>query len=80
MCIDYINSHGYGNCKKEFYGKVVCYVSIPSSCSDVQESANAPGKLFSFEACSRNGEYFCLQQCNSSHIISLTSFYHFVNF
>ena len=54
MCKDFIGASGQGNCK-DFNGKPLCYVTQPSSCSDLQDSQTNPGEKFSFTACSKGG-------------------------
>ena len=46
-------SGGYGNCRKKIDGKRLCYVKLPSSCSDLKESASNTGEKWSLEACSQ---------------------------
>ena len=48
---------GYGKCQKEgvwysvFSGWFYCYVNQPSSCPDIVNSIDNPGKQLSAEAC-----------------------------
>ena len=51
-CKDLV-SGGYGNCRKKIDGKPLCYVELPSSCSDLKESASTAGEKWSLEACSQ---------------------------
>jgi len=53
-CVDFINSNGFGQCKKHDYafeGAVSCYVVLPSKCSDLLESSTNPGVYRSAQAC-----------------------------
>ena len=51
-CKEFIGTDGFGNCKKEHpTGKPLCYVTLPSSCSDLRDSGSNPGEKWSFEAC-----------------------------
>merc|ERR1711892_179229 len=50
-CSNGVDDNGYGKCFKTYENKEVCYVTEPSSCSDVNESSF--GK-YSFEACGVN--------------------------
>ena len=43
----------WGNCRKKIEGKPLCYVELPSSCGDLQESVSKAGEKWSFEACSQ---------------------------
>ena len=43
----------WGNCHKKIDGKPLCYVELPSSCSDLQDSTSNAGEKWSFEACSQ---------------------------
>ena len=51
-CKDLV-SDGYGNCRKKIDGKPLCYVDLPSSCSDLKESKSTAGEKWSLEACSQ---------------------------
>ena len=58
-CSDYINESGFGNCTKLFSplrNQKVCYVNLPSSCSDEVDSRTNPGKKLSAEACQKREE------------------------
>ena len=35
-CQDFVNSNGYGNCKKIFLNGPICYVNQPSTCNDTE--------------------------------------------
>jgi len=54
-CTDFINSHGYGQCKKSepsiLGGSMFCYVDFPSSCTDLLESGTNPGVWYSAQPC-----------------------------
>ena len=53
-CTDYVNDSGFGNCERgsaSFGNQAVCYVDLPSSCSDLTESRTNPGQKLSAEAC-----------------------------
>ena len=57
-CKDFIDSNGLGNCMKSnasLDGSGICYVHMPSTCSDLNESASHPGERFSAEACLEPG-------------------------
>ena len=54
-CKDLVVASGYGNCQKKWIGEPICYVELPSSCSDLQPSSYVPGDKWSFEACSQTG-------------------------
>ena len=50
------NKMGVGNCTgkgpEQFNGlRTVCYVNLPSSCTDLVESMTNPGEKLSAEAC-----------------------------
>ena len=49
-CKDLV-SGGYGNCRKKIDGKPLCYVELPSSCSDLKESTSNAGEKWFIEAC-----------------------------
>lgn len=56
-CIAHVNKYGVGNCKmgeKRFNNENVCYVSLPSSCSDLKNSNTDAGKFLSAVACETN--------------------------
>ena len=49
-----------GNCVRDnssFNGSKICYVSQPSSCADLKESASHPGEKISAEACLEPGSF-----------------------
>ena len=48
--------YGYGNCEKKFMGEALCYVNLPSSCSDLEDSTTDPGEKISVEACLQTGK------------------------
>ena len=57
-CKDFIDSNGLGNCIKSnasLDGSGICYVHMPSTCSDLNESTSHPGERFSAEACLEPG-------------------------
>ena len=54
-CKDLVAASGYGNCQKEYKGKPMCFVELPSSCNDLHNSSSSPGEQWSFEACSQGG-------------------------
>ena len=43
--------NGHGNCQNEINGKALCYVTQPSSCTDLKSSIAFPGEKYSYEAC-----------------------------
>ena len=50
-CNDYLNSDGYGRCKKgKRSGKPYCFVNEPSTCSDLFFSKSSR-KQYSYDAC-----------------------------
>ena len=56
MCNDFVNSNGYGKCKKEsptskHQGGKMCYVFQPSNCTDLVDSGTDPGEQYSAVAC-----------------------------
>ena len=59
-CKDFINRNNVGNCKgkkpSQFRRKfVACYVTQPSGCTDLKDSATNPGEKLSAEACFKKG-------------------------
>merc|ERR1739845_89477 len=52
-CKDLVVASGYGNCQKKWIGTPICYVELPSSCSDLQPSSYVPEDKWSYEACSQ---------------------------
>ena len=50
-CSSFINENGYGNCKKLWKEKQVCFVNTPSNCADRFNSTAYPEKQLSEEAC-----------------------------
>ena len=50
-CKDLKTPNGHGNCQNEINGKALCYVTQPSSCSDLKSSIAFPGEKYSYEAC-----------------------------
>ena len=54
-CSDYKSSSGFGNCEKDVVlnnvARKICYVNLPTTCSDVRESETEPGKKFAWEPC-----------------------------
>ena len=52
ICKDLGTDFGYSNCiKEEPGGKSLCYVTLPSSCSDLKRSRIFPGEMLSHEPC-----------------------------
>ena len=49
-CSDYISDSGFGNCKKLYKSGPICYVNVPSTCSDLKKSKSA-GRSYSWDAC-----------------------------
>ena len=49
------SSLGYGNCQKMVGGLPMCYVTQPSSCSDLVNSTTIPDEQWSTKACSTEG-------------------------
>ena len=50
---------GEGNCagsKNGHFGKVICYVEQPTSCSDARDSVVHPGEKYSAQACTVGGK------------------------
>ena len=59
-CKDFINRNNVGNCKgkkpSQFRRKfVACYVTQPSGCTDLKDSATNPGEKLSVNACLLRG-------------------------
>merc|ERR1711978_453651 len=53
-CKNLINENGLGNCQKEYEflgNQLICYVQLPSTCTDLQQSATNAGEFYSAEAC-----------------------------
>ena len=64
-CKDRVSGR-WGNCYKKIDGKPVCYVELPSSCSDLKESVSNAREKWSFEACSQR----VLGITNSGNLVS----------
>ena len=47
-CSDFIDTNGFGKCKKSYKKGPICYVRQPSSCSDKISISNTQ---YSWEAC-----------------------------
>ena len=62
-CSDYVSAKGYGNCAKGHKGKrPICYVTQPSTWTDVNNSSSEVGNQYSWEACEKhlgNLEKYC---------------------
>ena len=59
-CKNLVSKDGHGNCKgtrvpKEGQMRVICYVSQPSYCSDLEDSDTLPGEKHSAAACFSKG-------------------------
>ena len=60
MCINFTDASGYGNCNgriEPLGNQFVCYTRLPSSCTDLVESKEIPGKKLSAEACQMQSTY-----------------------
>ena len=58
-CKDLVDQKGEGNCagsKNGHFGKVICYVEQPTSCSDARDSVVHPGEKYSAQACTVGGK------------------------
>merc|ERR1719150_3425510 len=57
-CKDLVDTNDEGNCKgsiNDHFGKVICYVEQPTSCSDARDSVEYAGEKYSALACT-NGD------------------------
>ena len=58
-CKDLVAPNGGGNCQgptsTKLGNKVFCYVTQPSSCSDVLDSSTNQGEKYSAESCGQTG-------------------------
>merc|ERR1719203_1899534 len=53
-CSNFINRNGFGRCRKsdsDFGGRKSCYVSLPTTCTDLVKSNSNQGKFLSANAC-----------------------------
>merc|ERR1711990_496976 len=53
-CKDLVDPKDEGNCKgsiNKHFGKVICYVEQPTSCSDARDSVEYAGEKYSALAC-----------------------------
>ena len=58
-CKDLVDHKGEGNCagsKNGHFGKVICYVEQPTSCSDARDSVVHAGEKYSAQACTVGGK------------------------
>ena len=63
-CINFLNSYGQGNCKNLSTNKSddrLCYVRVPSECSDVQNSSLFHDKQISWRACELHAQHIALK-------------------
>ena len=63
-CINFVNSYGQGNCKNLSTNKSddrLCYVRVPSECSDVQNSSLFHDKQISWRACELHTKHIALK-------------------
>ena len=54
-----MDTNDEGNCKgsiNEHFGKVICYVEQPTSCSDARDSVAISGEKYSALACAAGGK------------------------
>ena len=51
-CSDFVDMYGYGNCLRSWAGRVMCYVTEPSTCIDAIYWPEI-GKNYSYNACSK---------------------------
>ena len=73
-CKDLINRNNVGNCKGKKpsqFGKkfVACYVTQPSSCTDLKDSGTNPGEQLSVNACLLKGNIFHEIRINLQHLL-----------
>ena len=56
----HLNKDEPGNCNTKSwafkYGKLWCYVELPSNCNDLKNSTLGPNKKYSAQACSKKGK------------------------
>ena len=50
-CSSYITKSGYGNCQKTHPEWIICYVNMPSTCSDLVSLDSQGPTPYSWEAC-----------------------------
>ena len=63
-CINFVNSYGQGNCKilrTNESDDRLCYVRVPSECSDVQNSSLFHDKQISWRACELHTKHIALK-------------------
>ena len=63
-CINFVNSYGQGNCKilrTNESDDRLCYVRVPSECSDVQNSSLFHDKQISWRACELHTQHIALK-------------------
>ena len=63
-CINFVNSYGQGNCKNLSTNKSedrLCYVRVPSECSDVENSSLFHDKQISWKACELHTQHIALK-------------------
>ena len=66
-CSDYKTSSGFGNCEKahaSFPSKgTICYVNLPTTCSDARDSSYEQGKKYAWEPC-KGKNHHCTEMNN----------------